>query len=199
MDDLDLYDMLRGLKKSAQASPAAALRKPVFRPNPVPAVVRMKRSVDRMKDVVKKLPTPPKQKLSGLTDFARETAEGVKEYILTHKPELLGGALGAATAGTIGYRAMRRKNPNQPSEMEEEASDMRRSHREALRELRRDKKEPGLPRKLIGVGSKAYGDLAKVMKDHPVAGAAVAASSGVSVGSKLGRFIADRVSGGTIE
>jgi hypothetical protein len=157
---------------------------------------RMKAVVAKTKKLVTQSQLPPKKiKTSGwVADQARSLVDAAKHHVANNKPALIGGAIGGTAGGLYGYLASKRHKKGKPSAMERDAKEMLIKHEISKEEMRRNKKKPGLGHKLHGVYGRAFADMAKTMKDHPVATGAMIGAAGASAGSSIGRYAADVLS-----
>lgn len=199
MDDLDLYDTLTASPEreaAARAFASALVKtatptpkpKPKF-PRPTASVIQdLKKVQERMKTLVAKGKPP---KTAGVKDTAKAVLETAKETVRRSKPELIGGGIGALAGGAYGYLASKRHDPKKPSAMELDAQELLRAHERKTEELKKDKKKAGLTHKLHGVYGRAFADMAKQMREHPVATGAMFGAAGGSAGAGVGRLVHD--------
>jgi hypothetical protein len=201
VDDRDFYRALSASPERAEAGAAflRALMKTAQAKKP-PQIAEMRARVNSLLDTVqairktpKKLVAPPKSvKLAGAGDFFRGMAVEMKHLYDANKPELIGGAIGAAAGGAYGYFSAKRRDPKKPSSLEREGRAMQVEYERDMADLRRKKEKPGLGHKLEGVSIRAFRDMAKIMKDHPVAAGALYGGAGGAAGPGIARFIHDQ-------
>ena len=202
MDDQDLYDMLSAspardeavrafvgsLVKKAMPYP---MRKKVTPSDMREVQARMAAVAAKMKKTVVATRLPPKKlvKRASIKDHLQGVTTVAKDWALRNKPELIGGAIGATAGGLYGYAASKRHDPNKPSAMERDAQGMISKHEIAAADLARSGKKPGLGHKLHGAYGRAFADMAKQLREHPVASGVLFGGAGGSLGASLGRTV----------
>lgn len=125
-------------------------------------------------------------KSAGVKDYARAAIEAGKRLAQTHKHEIIGGLAGGAIGTGVGALSVKRwKKGKEPSAMESDAASLQLANRRARGELKAKGKKPGYRLKIDEAISRAYGDVAKAMAEHPVAGSLTWGSVGASLGAEL--------------
>jgi hypothetical protein len=116
-----------------------------------------------------------------------------KDFATQNKPELIGGLAGAGLAALIGAATGVRPEKGKPSVMEGMGAKMQAKVQAKREELKAQGKKPGFSHKLTDVQAKAFQGLAKAVAEHPGAGALFFGASGASLGSGIGRDVAEHV------
>jgi hypothetical protein len=127
-------------------------------------------------------------KEAGVKDVLRRAVQWGKTQAVAHKPEIVGGLIGAGAGAGVGALVTRRPK-GKPSLLERHAARELAGVQEEDRKHKKSGKSPGLAHGMAQVGARTWADMTKLMADHPVAASLLVANTGRKIGSTTGRYV----------